>query len=105
MQEKKLNERLKPVPQDYDSVTFCTKLFPLLYEMLKLSHSILFTVLFVMSNIYYLGCDKKTEALFRLRGCVSDQRFCFFAHACCCLETSDCLLFLLGNEQPALMRT
>ena len=26
VQEKKLNERLKPVLQDYDSVTFCTKL-------------------------------------------------------------------------------
>ena len=28
MQEKKVNERQKPVQQDYDSATFCTKLFP-----------------------------------------------------------------------------
>ena len=39
MQEKKLNERLKPVLQDYDSVTFCTKVALMLYEMLKISHS------------------------------------------------------------------
>ena len=48
--------------------------------MLKLSHSILFTVLFVMSNIYYLGCDKKkTEAESDCSDCVDAYLISAFA--------------------------